>query len=501
MKTLSYSWITALILLSGLVANANTFFIAGDLRYRINDDSTVTVVSLYGEHENALYPEKLVGDLVIPPVVTYEGVEYTVTTIGAETFTSCTKLTSVSIPNTITKIGSNAFVACNHLSAVYITDLNKWSNITFEVIRFETSYSNPLSIAHHLYLNGELVTSLDIQEGNISAYAFYGCSDLTSVTIGTDVTQIGEAAFYNCSALKSVHWNARNCITPGTDRSLGVFYAPITEFIFGNEVEVISYGLCRSMDQLTEVSLPNSVKKIRTSAFQDCTNLKTIHLNDQLESIGIMAFSRCRSLTSISIPASILGFGYYAFAGCTALTDVSCFSNFPAKLDYGYGIFTPEIVANAILRVPKGTAERYRQLKPWKDFGTIEDSLEPVSPIDEPDPDPDPDPDEGPDGPVQLSVDYVLEMGESVRLMPLPEGIKVTWKNSFPKVASIDEDGLVTAISPGATRIYATARDGSTAMCFIAVIPKKGDTNYDGKIDVADVNVTLQKILKQETGE
>ena len=34
--------------------------------------------------------------------------------------------------------------------------------------------------------------------------AFYGCSSLTTVTIGNSVTSIGEYAFYNCTGLTSI---------------------------------------------------------------------------------------------------------------------------------------------------------------------------------------------------------------------------------------------------------------------------------------------------------
>ena len=40
---------------------------------------------------------------------------------------------------------------------------------------------------------------------SIGSSAFYGCSGLTSVTIGNNVTSIGSSAFYGCSRLTSVH--------------------------------------------------------------------------------------------------------------------------------------------------------------------------------------------------------------------------------------------------------------------------------------------------------
>ena len=43
---------------------------------------------------------------------------------------------------------------------------------------------------------------------SIESYAFYGCSDLTSVTIGNSVRSIGEEAFCDCSELLDVYCHA-----------------------------------------------------------------------------------------------------------------------------------------------------------------------------------------------------------------------------------------------------------------------------------------------------
>ncbi len=41
---------------------------------------------------------------------------------------------------------------------------------------------------------------------SIGNYAFYGCSGLTSVTIGNSVTSIENSAFSNCISLKEVNY-------------------------------------------------------------------------------------------------------------------------------------------------------------------------------------------------------------------------------------------------------------------------------------------------------
>ena len=49
------------------------------------------------------------GTVEIPSTITYEDVEYTVTSIKASAFLWCEDLKSVTIPNTVKNIGESAF--------------------------------------------------------------------------------------------------------------------------------------------------------------------------------------------------------------------------------------------------------------------------------------------------------------------------------------------------------------------------------------------------------
>ena len=124
-----------------------------------------------------------------------------VTSIGGSAFYNCSGLTSVTIGNGVTSIGGSAFYKCSGLTAVCIHDLAAWCGIAFD-----SSDSNPLSTAKHLYLNGKEITDLTIPNGvtSIGRYAFRNCSGLTSVTIPDSMTNIGDYAFCNCSGLTSM---------------------------------------------------------------------------------------------------------------------------------------------------------------------------------------------------------------------------------------------------------------------------------------------------------
>ena len=84
---------------------------------------------------------------------------------------------------------------------MHTKDIYKWSQIFFEFIT-----SQPLLYAQNLYLNGELVINLEINN-NISKYAFCGDTSLVSLTLNSNVKNIESQAFYLCKNLKNVTLN------------------------------------------------------------------------------------------------------------------------------------------------------------------------------------------------------------------------------------------------------------------------------------------------------
>jgi hypothetical protein len=78
--------------------------------YNWNYNHTELSVCYYGTSSSQF--EEYYDNIVIPESVVYEGKTYRVTSIGAEAFKKCNRLTSVTIPNSVTSIEEYAFQGC-----------------------------------------------------------------------------------------------------------------------------------------------------------------------------------------------------------------------------------------------------------------------------------------------------------------------------------------------------------------------------------------------------
>ena len=216
-------------------------------------------------------------------------------------------LTEVTIPAGVTIIGEYAFDECNNLTDVYYQgDLSGWLEIVFA-----SATANPMYYADNLYINGQLLQGeIVIPEGTekIGAYAFSGCSGLTSVTIGNSVTSIGSGAFSGCSGLTSI-------TIPFVGEKADGTGSTSFDYLFGNYYDNVP-------ESLKEVIITGGTS-IGDRAFYNCSGLTSITIPDSVTSIGEYAFYGCSGLTSITIPDSVTSIGEYAFYNCDGLTSIT----------------------------------------------------------------------------------------------------------------------------------------------------------------------------------
>lgn len=114
-----------------------------------------------------------------------------VVSIGEGVFSECDSLTNITVPQSVTYIGVNAFNSCTNLSSITLST----NNITS--IRSHT-FSGCSKLSSIVIPDG--VTS--IQSG-----AFFNCTKLTSITIPGSVTSIGSNVFTGCTSLNDISYS------------------------------------------------------------------------------------------------------------------------------------------------------------------------------------------------------------------------------------------------------------------------------------------------------
>jgi len=235
----------------------------------------------------------LLTEIVIPD---------TVTEIGAHAFQGCRALESITIPDSVTSIGDYAFFGCwaaktlhigaglnsmgrqaiqycKSLETITVSEDNAKYAATDEGILFTANYSTLLC-----YPSAAPMTSYTVPKNctTIAEYAFRNCVNLTTVTIGSHVKELGDSAFFACSALKNV------TIEEGGLDYLGLSLfedcTALEEIVIPEGIKTLGYlledGECgktfEGCTSLKKVVFPASLTNVYANVFDQCTSLKAV---------------------------------------------------------------------------------------------------------------------------------------------------------------------------------------------------------------------------------
>lgn len=119
--------------------------------------------------------------------VTIEGQTYSVSSIAAKGFQSCSGLTSVNVPLSVREVGEAAFWGCRHITAVEVP--------CEDSVLDDGAFHGCVRLAS-VGLPSRLLT---ISEGT-----FLGCEALSSIVIPSTVNTVEDNAFSGCSGLKTI---------------------------------------------------------------------------------------------------------------------------------------------------------------------------------------------------------------------------------------------------------------------------------------------------------
>ncbi len=260
-------------------------------RWAFEDCTGLTGVTFQGDRLTSIEYGAFRGCTALKEI----SIPNSVTVIKFDAFAYCTNLQTVTLPNKLTEIEDGAFRNCGALSKINIpqtvTAIRDWSFMSCTALKNIELPKGLQTIGEATFCNCTSLREIDIPDsvqqigisnGDRQLLAndgtpfhwgvFEGCTDLTRVTIGSNVTTMGERTFIFCASLESVTF--------------------------------------RGVSQLTEIGL---------GAFAFCTSLEQIEIPQNVTVIGNGAFQGCSALTEITIPQNVLLISYGAFMGCTAL--------------------------------------------------------------------------------------------------------------------------------------------------------------------------------------
>lgn len=288
------------ILFTNAIVLAQQYFSLNGFQYKVIDNSSVAVWNCYNNQDT----------VIIPDVVTFNNVKYTVVAIDGGAFMWKDDIVSVIIPNTVTSIGQSAFQYCENLSSVVmpnsITNIGSWA---FTYCPNLTSFTIPDSVKHigaAIFAYCPSLTTLDYNAKDCNGFGVgiahpFGGSNISTINIGTDVEKIPENFLYDMDSITTIN--------------------------FSNNITHIGKKAFAYYDGFTTLNLPDSITHIGEEAFLECNNLSSITLTNNLTYIGIGAFKGCGSLNSITIPNNVTHIDDEAFRDCINLNSVDFLTN------------------------------------------------------------------------------------------------------------------------------------------------------------------------------
>ena len=402
----------------------------------------------------------------------------TVTSINSGAFSGAKNLKTVTIPNSVVTVGDSAFRNCISMTDSIIPDSVKGMGTYIfgdcKSLNKVTLPCNIVDIAEGTFYNCSNLVEVDIPEkvrvirknafyncdsldkiilpqvfDTIEAYAFYDCDNLRTIKGTENLSTIGTYAFYNCTALKDI--------------SLSSFK--------GIEIPAYTFSKC---SQLQEVVLPYGLCTIKNNAFSEIPNLITINIPRTVSQIDNTAFSYTKKMTVYGVAGTYAeewaeSVGAAFVNQEVAATEASLNkneltinkgatekllltiapSNFTDEINWksgntnvvtvdNTGKITAKAVGTAVVKVTVGNQSascKVTVVQPVTSLYLSKSSL-----------------------PMEATDTYVL----TVSVSPSDAFNKaVKWESSDETIATVNQEGVVTALKKGKATITVSTLDGS----------------------------------------
>ena len=355
------------------------------------------------------------------------------TIIDDRTFSDCTSLAEIDIPDSVTSIGRFAFSGCTSLSKV---DLPK------KLTTIEAGTFRDCTSLKEIVIPDSVTEIRSKWEYNGCYGAFSNCTSLESITIGSGVESLGDEWIASCRRLENITVSPENKTYSSVD---GVLFNK-------DKSELSAYPIG---NKRSSYIIPDGVEKIGKKAFYGCRYIESLTIPVSVAEIEASALGNCYDIRAIYYLGTreqwkevVIGADNYMFA----LVNVRCADDSQCRHVWGEW----EVVEEATYE--KDGLERRvcslckaEQTRKIPRLGAVKVDA------------------------IELSEsEKKLNVGKSFTITATvkPDNAwnrTVTWSSSDPSIATVDENGTVTAIAEGEAIITAESADGVKAECKVAV--------------------------------
>lgn len=177
------------------------------------------------------------------------------------------------------------------------SNLPPWYEFRGQIVRLNIAHG-VTSIGNFAFYGCEELTTVSVPNSvkSIGDYAFASCERLAAIQIAGSVSSIGEGAFYNCYDLESIR-------------------LPYGLSVLGDQ----AFYRCES---LRSISVPYDVRTMGDSVFAYCKELIRAEIYAIIPELPAWTFYGCEQLSDVYLSESIKNIGNYGFKKCTSLTTV-----------------------------------------------------------------------------------------------------------------------------------------------------------------------------------
>jgi len=316
--------------------------------------------------------------------IIYNGVKYSVTSIGDNAFNGCINISSITIPNSVISIGTNAFSNCTSLSTFSFESGNSITSIadgTFSGCTNLTSIILPSSITSigaNAFSNSGL-TSITIPNlvNAIKISAFQDCVNLSLVTFNlpSSITSFDYYIFKNCSSLATItippsiknltnkfEFTGCNSLVNIYVSTDNIFFSSLNGVVFDKSLTTL---VLYPPGRVGDYKIPSNVTNISGNVFTFNTNITNVIIPSSVSTIvGYGQFNGCENLSEITFMPSnhkiSLGAADYMFYNCWKLNKINLYFNNEDSVNYNSNDeeFFRSIIGTTY--IPKGALSKFK---------------------------------------------------------------------------------------------------------------------------------------------